>query len=211
MNEITQKLIVTLIIVPVILGIFRGAKEAGIAVTAIFVALCFANLDKIESFKAGVVQLRTAVKDAYAAIEQLRELGVSLSSPIIDELAISGRHFQLIHLKYKLERVAKIEDTLKKLGVPKEEIEEACSTMYTRITREHTRSVLVSLQTSHPGKESLFEGLPDGKMDDWEKEKIQKFINENGLKMSEETREYFLDLDYFLKNKKLRREEKWQS
>ena len=60
-------------------------------------------------------ELKTAVDEAYAAIEQLKELGLSLSSPIVDELAISGRMLQYIHLKYKLERVAKIADTLKKL------------------------------------------------------------------------------------------------
>jgi hypothetical protein len=74
--------------------------EGDVYITAaIFVALVFANLDKFSRFKgAGIeAELRTAVNEAYAAIEQLKELGLSLSSPIVDELAISGRMLQYIH------------------------------------------------------------------------------------------------------------------
>ena len=187
----------------------------GIAATAICVALFFANLDKFSRFKGGAggieAELRTAVNEAYAAIEQLKELGLSLSSPIVDELAVSGRMLQYIHLKYKLARVAKIAETLKKLGASEKEIEEVCSTIYERVTNDHLRRVLHSLRSSNPGKESLFEGLEDGKMDGWDKNKLEKFIKDSGLKKSEQTEEWIRDLDYFLKNRKLRREEQWQS
>jgi hypothetical protein len=63
MNDINQKLIIALVILPVLVGIFRTPKEACIAVVAIFLALCFANLDKFVRFKgAGFeAELRTAV------------------------------------------------------------------------------------------------------------------------------------------------------
>ena len=48
-------------------------------------------------------------------------------------------------------------------------------------------------------------------MDDWDKGKIETFIRENNLNKSEDTDEWLLDLDYFLKQRKLRREDKWQS
>jgi hypothetical protein len=215
MNDLTQKLIVALVLVPILLSIFRGAKDMGIAATAICVALFFANLDKFSRFKGGAggieAELRTAVNEAYAAIEQLKELGLSLSSPIVDELAVSGRMLQYIHLKYKLARVAKIAETLKKLGASEKEIEEVCSIIYERVTNDHMRRVLHSLRSSNPGKESLFEGLEDGKMDGWDKSKLEKFIKDSGLKKSEQTEEWIRDLDYFLKNRKLRREEQWQS
>jgi hypothetical protein len=133
MSDLNQKLIVAMVFIPVLLGIFRTPKEMGIAVGAIFLALCFANIDKIVRFKgAGFeAEMRTAVNKAYAAIEQLKDLGVSLSSPIVDELAVSGRMLQYIPLKYKLERVQKIAETLKKLGASQEEIDEVCSTIPT--------------------------------------------------------------------------------
>ncbi len=212
MNDWTQKLILALVMVPALLVIFGTPKGPVLVVAgSICVALAFANLDKIESFSAGFFQakLRTAVEKAYAAIEQLKELGLSLSSPIVDEMAVSGRMLQYIPLKHKLERVEKIEDNLRKLGASKEEIEVACSTIYERVGSDHIRNVLRSLLNSNPEKKGLFEGLDDGKMDSIRD--FEKFIKDNDLKRSKETDEAILDLQYFLKNKKLRREDQWQS
>jgi hypothetical protein len=212
MNDFTQKLIVILVIVPILVGIFRGTKEMGIAAGAIIVALFFANLDKFSRFKGGgnEAQLRAAVTDAYVAIAQLKELGLSLSSPIMDELAVSGRLLQPIHLKYTLERVAKIAETLKKLAASEKEMEEVVSPIYERVTNDHMRRVLHSLRSLNPEKESLFEGLEEGKMDGWDKSRLDKFIKDNRLEKSEQTEDWIRDLEYFLKNRKLRREEQWQ-
>jgi hypothetical protein len=212
MNDWTQKLILALVMVPALLVIFGTPKGPVVIVAgSICVALAFANLDKLESFSAGFFQakLRTAVEKAYAAIEQLKELGLSLSSPIVDEMAVSGRMFQYIRLKHKLERVEKIEDNLRKLGASKEEIEAACSTIYERVGSDHRRKVLRTLLNSNPEKKGLFEGLDEGKMDSIRD--FEKFIKDNDLKKSKETDEAILDLQYFLKNKKLRREDQWQS
>lgn len=97
-----------------------------------------------------------------------------MSAPIIDELAFSGRIWQFIHLKYKLESVAKIVETLKKLNASEQEIEEVCSTLYHRVTNDHKKNVLHSLLKADPEKKALFEGLSDWKMkkDDWDKSKI---------------------------------------
>jgi truncated hemoglobin YjbI len=212
MNDFTQKLIAILVIVPILVGIFRGTKEMGIAAGAIIVALFFANLDKFSRFKGTgtEAQLRTAVTEAYTAIAQLKELGLSLSSPIVNELAVSGRMLEPIDLKYKLERVTKIAETLKKLGASEKEIEEVCSAFYERVTNDHMRRVLHSLRSLNPEKQSLFEGLEEGEMDGWDKNRLEKFIKDNTLKKSEQTEEWIRDLEFFLKNRKLRREEQWR-
>jgi len=212
MNDFTQKLIAILLIVPILVGIFRGTKEMGIAAGAIVVALFFANLDKFSRFKSGgtEAQLQTTITEANAAIGQLKELGLSLSSPMVDELAMSGRMLQDIPLKYKLERVAKIAETLKKLGASENEIEEVCFTIYERVANDHMRRVLHSLRSSNSGEESLFEGLEEGKMDGWDKSRLEKFIKDNDLKKNKQTEEFIRDLEYFLQNRKLRREEQWQ-
>src|SRR5215831_6551848 len=46
MNDFTQRLIAILLVVPILVGIFRGTKE-------IIVALFFANLDKFSRFEGG--------------------------------------------------------------------------------------------------------------------------------------------------------------
>ena len=94
MNDMNQKLIIALVVIPILLGIFRSPKEMGIAVLAIGLALFFSNIDKFSRFKGtfkGVgleAELKTVVDEAYAAIEQLKELGLSLSSPIVDERGV---------------------------------------------------------------------------------------------------------------------------
>jgi hypothetical protein len=214
MNDLTQKLIVALVVIPILLAIFQlGWKEMTVAATAIGLALCFANIDKIARFKgAGIeAEMRTVVDKAYAAIEQLKELGLNLSSPIIDEMAVSGRITKFIHLKYKLQRVATIEETLRKLGASEKEIDGATATIYQRVTGEHVERILRSLRTSNPAKKSFFEGLDDGRMSDWDKARLDQFIKDNDLQVSNDGAESILDLDFFLKNKKLRREDQWQS
>ena len=213
MNDMNQKLIIALVVIPILLGIFRSPKEMGIAVAAIGLALFFTNIDKFSRFKgAGFeAELKTAVDETYAAIEQLKELGLSLSAPIVDELAISGRMMQYMHLKYKLDRVAEIANTLEKLGASQKEIDDVCSTIYNRVTNDHIRRILYSLKTVNLDKENLFEGINDGKMDGWDKAKIEGFIKEHELIKNEDTDEWFRDLDYFLEKKQLRRKDKWQS
>ena len=213
MSAFTEKLIVTMIVVTAVLGVFRGAKEMGIIAGVFIAALFFANLDRFTKFKgAGIeAELRTVVDKAYAAIDQLKELGLSLSAPVVDSLAMSGKLLQYIPLKYKLERVEKIRENLKKLGASDQEIEEACSTIYQRVTSDHLRRVLYNLKNGNPEKGSLFVGLDDGKMDDMDATKLATFIVENKLTKNAETEELIQDLEFFQKNRKLRREEKWQS
>lgn len=184
-----------------------------ISVFAIGIALFFNNIDKFKRFKLKgtsiEAELKTAVNEAYAAIEQLKELGLALSSPIVSEITVSGSFLQFIHLKHKFEQVAQITDTLKKLGASKEEIEDVCTIIYLKVTNDHKRKILYSLKAANLNKSELFKGIDDGKMDDWDKGKIENFIEENSLIKNNDTDEWFLDLDFFCTHNKLRRDDKW--
>ena len=169
----------------------------------------------IEAKKAELTLLKAkldaSVADANKAIEQMKKLGLVLTAPIVDELAVSGRMLQYIPLKYKLERVQNIADNLKKLGASQDEINDVCKTIYSRVTDDHVRRIIASLRDPNPNKEDFLNNMLEKKLDEWDASKIIKLINDNNLKKSEETDECFSDLEYFLKNKKLRREDKWQS
>jgi len=141
----------------------------------------------------------------------MKKLGLVLTAPIVDELAVSGRMLQYIPLKYKLERVQNIADNLKKLGASQNEINDVCKTIYSRVTDDHVRRIIASLRDPNPDKKDFLKNILEKKLDEWDASRIIKLINDNNLKKSEETDECFSDLEYFLKNKKLRREDKWQS
>jgi hypothetical protein len=155
MNDLTQKLVVTIVVIPILLGVFRSKSEMLLSIVAIGLALFFVNLDKFARFKTPggfEAELRTAVDKAYAAISELKELGLNLSAPIVDELAISGRMIQYIPLKFKLARVEKIAANLKSLGASPEEIEKATETIYQRVTHDHLERIAETLKSANPGK-----------------------------------------------------------
>lgn len=205
----TYALIFLLVGAVYLFGLRRAPKEMAVAVAGMSIALFFVNLESFTRFSAlGVVaDLNTAVKKAYAAIDQLRELGPALSKPIVDEMA-PGSMVEYWPLKSKLERVEAIEASLRKLGASSEEISKVTANLYGRVIRDHILTALSLLRSANPGKESLFKGLEDGKMDDIQD--INKFIKDNGLKTNREVEEAVEDLNYFRKNKRLRREEGWQ-
>lgn len=213
MNWLNYILIGALVIIPTFFGAFKMATEMGLSIGAIVVALFFANLDKFSKFKgAGFeAEMRNAVRETYTALEELKELALSLSAPIIDELAVSGRMLQYIPLKYKLERVEKIAKTLAKLGAQKEEIEEVCSTIYSRVHDDHVKAILRSLKTANKDKQEVLKELEEGDVSGWNDEKLHDFIETNNMVCDDQVTESLADFEYFSKNKKLRREDKWQS
>ena len=206
-------LIWALVAIPTAFGVFRMPTEMGISAGAIAVAWAFMNIDKFERFKAPgfEAELRKAVDKTYAAIEELKELSLALSAPIVDTLAVSGQMLRYMPLKYKMNRVAKIQDTLRRLGANDKEIEDACSTIYERLATDHVRGALNALRLANEGKAELFKGWDEWDTTSWHREKIERFINDNGLSKGPEVDERLLDLDYFTSTKMLRRPEKWQS
>lgn len=213
MNWINYVLIGALVIIPTFFGASKMAAEMGLSIGAISLALFFANLGKFSKFKgAGFeAEMRNAVRETYAALEELKELALSLSAPIVNELAVSGRMLQYIPLKYKLERVEKIAKTLENLGAKKSEIEEACSTIYSRVHDDHVKAILRSLKTANTDKQDVLKGIEEGDVSAWNVEKIRDFIENNNMVCGDEVKESIKDFEYFSQHKKLRRDDKWQS
>ncbi len=85
MKILNLTLISALVTAPISFGIMKRPAEMGLSIAAIGIALAFANLDRFQRFKgAGFeAELRTAVDKTYAAIEELKELSLSLATPII--------------------------------------------------------------------------------------------------------------------------------
>lgn len=217
MQDFNQSLIIALVTIPTLFGVFRMPKEMFIAAIAISIALAFANLDKFAKFKGGGIfeaemrEMRTAKEEVYAAISQLKQLGLSLSGPIVDELALSGRMLQYMPLKFKLQRVEHIAETLRGLGATQAEIDEATKTIFVRVNQDHVRKIIYTLQTANPAKAAVFDGIIDGKLDGYnDRAKIEAFINDKNLETTPDVEERILDLEHFTKTHKLRRENEWQ-
>jgi hypothetical protein len=213
MTDLNQKLIVALVLIPVLLGIFRTTTEMWLSIVALGLALMFANIDRITRFRAPGFEadLQAVVTKAYAAIDELKELGLSLSAPIVDELAVSGRMLQYLPLRAKLERVQKIADTLKALGASQIEIDKATATIYERVTRDHLDRIKGALTKSNAGKDAALNELSSDAAEEWDTATFKKYIADNGLERNDVADEWIADLEYFRTNHKLRRPTEWQS
>lgn len=216
MKTMTIILILALAFVPAILIVQKvSTVGVGLVVVAIIFALFFSNLDKFETFKfisklfsleAG---LRQAIDETYAALEQLKELALALSEPMIVNLTMSGQMMKVVKLEYKLESVEKITEVLRKLGASDKEIEQACEFLYEKVKRILIRNILVSIRPDNWKDSDIFRGFSDWDFSDWDKAKVQKFAKENSLAFTDDTNEWVTDLDYFLQTKKLRRPTEW--
>ena len=208
MNVLSVILIAILIVAVVIFSWFKGWKESTPVVGALIAALFFANIERFKYFKGGGIEaeLQTAVNKAYAAVGPLKDLGLSLSAPIVNEVAMSG-YIGSTPLKEKLERVARISADLKALKASDVEIARVVAPLYQRVTSQHVGQILAGLRIANPGKDSLFDELREEKWDTWDVARIDRIIKANGLSVDAKSGKLIKDLDFFLKNKQLRREE----
>lgn len=185
----------------------------GLSILGCSLALTFANLDKFSKFKgAGFEAILKQVKEkTSAAVEELKDLGLALTAPIVDTMTLSGDMFKYIHLKYKLANAEKIKETLVKLGASAEEIDGVCGILYRRVTADHYHHIAYALKEANPDSSNAFSDIQSWDFNDWDKAQVEKIITENKLLENKAVSECIADLDYWLENQALRTESKWQS
>lgn len=211
-------LTLTLVIVPIVFTMQgRGGFGLVVTVIAIMIALFYVNLDKFVRYKIDSkaftleAELRETIDKAYAALDDLKELGLALSGPMISNLAMSGQHLKVLTMKYKLDSVAEITDTLRKLGANDEEIEKVCEFLYRKVWGILARNALSSLRPEGWEQMEAFEHFSDWDFPYWEKEQIERLIKDHSLEVNDDAKEWLADLDYFMQTKKLRRPDAWES
>lgn len=199
--------IIALITLPTYLAVIGKEVAASLSLISISFALVFWNLDKFSKFKgAGFeAELKSAVEETYAAIDEVKKLAVCISSPTVSLLAVSGA-FQYLPLKYKLEYAAKIASTLSELKIDKDEIDEALSSLYSRVENDHHRKILVALNQKLDSDCKLFEKIDEINFSDWPVARLRQKASELNVDIDDALHDY----EYFVSNKKLRNPDSWQ-
>jgi len=205
-------LILSLVVIPVAFASTGKLKESGLSILAIALALSFNNLDKFSKFKgAGFeAELNTAVNKTYAAIEQVKKLALSISDPIASSLATADTPLLFVHLKYKIEQIENIRKILQELEIPQKHIDETLNVFIKRVHRDHMKRLLTYTNNALSEQDKFFSYVDDVDTEDWSLEKVRSLLNEKTIEPSGELKEVILDLEYWEKNHKLRRENKWQ-
>jgi hypothetical protein len=199
-------LIALLVVVPCIFGVVSMPAQMGLATAAIIAALFFANVERFEKFKvAGMeAEVRKAVEQAYAAIEDLRELALALADPVMDTLGATSMLGSVAPAKYRVEQVSRIASNLRKLGATDKQISDAADSFHITITRTIVGLLWMRLMGKNPSKGQLFE-MFNWNASDWDRKKFDAFISENSLDKDGEVDELLQDLTQFLDTKTLRR------
>ena len=161
----------------------------------------------IETTKAELAlskaQLDASVVNANQAIEQIKELGLVLAAPMLDEMAtdklvLSGGGSTL---EEDVAHMQKILSSLQKLGASQEQIDAIRLNMDLSVMRHLRRRVTVALQSANKHKASLFNHVSH--MHKWSKDQFESFIQENELNVPSEVNDNLTKLEYYTVNKKL--------
>jgi hypothetical protein len=206
-NVVNFLLILALAITPIVLAVFDKVAAASLSLISLSFALVFWNLDRFSEFKGGgfEAKLNTAVSDAYAAINEVKSLAISISSPVISLMAVKSS-FQFSPLKYKLEYAEEIKSSLVDLKIDKEKIDEALSTLYDRVSEDHVKKIMWAINEQLNPDKKIFKSYEDIEPNCWPLDAIKRKSVELSINIEDKIEE----LIYFDKNKKLLNPDEWQ-
>jgi hypothetical protein len=165
-------------------------------------------------YKAGIIEttkaelslskakLDASVANANQAIEQIKELGLVLAAPILDEMATDKLvSWSASSLEEDVAHMQKILSSLEKLGASQEQIDAIRLNMDLSVMRNLRGKVTVALQSANKNKASLFNHVSH--MHKWSKDQFESFIQENKLNVPSEVNDNLTKLEYYTVNKKL--------
>ena len=152
----------------------------------------------------------TANKSIKETKSTFHELAVTLTEPVTASLALQGNLMVYIPLKDKIEQIDNVSNSLRKLGVSEKDIEKAIDPFTSMISYKHKQRILYLLNEQLPNNKKLFKEISEINTNEWSLKQIYIVIKDNNIQPSKELHNAILDLEYYEKNKKLRRENSWQ-
>lgn len=150
-------LIALLVILPAVFGFLGKPAEMGVIIVACSLALCFANLHKIESFKgAGFeARMRKAVEEAYATLESLQHLARPVLRSTIANITFNSRWDGMGPQREHqlMTELSSILGQLKMEGDP--DIEAMLKEFYNHHAADHIRFIKTVMQHAHIANEDV--------------------------------------------------------
>ncbi len=200
-----------------------GYLDKAAAATATIVAgsmgMAFANIDKIERFKAAgfEARMRKAVEEAYATTNSVKSLAYVMARSVSDILAVEDRYAGIGRVQ-KLNVKKKIDDILTELGIKNADIKEASRIFDAYLAFDHVQKIKVLIT-----KDSEISDEIKAKADALARfsktpyrvepysaspQEIARFVREHGIN-STEIKDAIADYEHFVRNYEFRRPEHW--
>lgn len=202
-----------------VLGVLGKPTEMGLIVVAGAISIAFLNIDRIKRFKgAGFeAEMRQAVEQAHATVEQLRTLAAASAESTLTTL-MAGNFASGTTLANRLDLHDRLIISLQDIGVPQPQIDAAecmwrkgIGVVYHRGIRHHLEGRTEKNQLNSSADPVVleasrqFQGLL--RFDEWEapsSSAMKTFIEEKEL-MSPEVDELLCDYSHFEKTGNIRR------
>jgi len=161
-------------------------------------------------------EMREKIDEAYATLDHLRKLAVDVVEPLLTLLAMQNRMLQYIPQQSKIEIKNEIVQSLEQLEVSRSKIQEATKFFDAVLIQDHLRRLSNLASKSNDIEESVKDSLKETADISSSDKLVNVDLNEisgllgNSIEGNSEIREAFLDLEYYLTKRRLRRPEKWQ-
>lgn len=203
---------IAIFIPSLIFGFIGKPTEMGLAIVAGSLTIAFVNIDKIESFKSGVFEakmkeMKKVVDEAYATIDNLKEISIPLIISTLNTITYLGR-LGGIGLSQKHNLKNDIEGLIKKFDIKDEKVKDILEDFY----KQHTWDMFQYFTSEFLGgksdmneKNEKLNLMFDRKSTNYpSKEDILKALNVNENNLIEIEKEKLEDYLYYRANRKLR-------
>lgn len=154
-------LIALLVILPTVFGWFGKTAEMGVIIVACSLALCFANLHRIESFKgAGFeARMRKAVEEAYATLEKVQEMVRPVARSNIANVAYGDR-WDSVDRDTAHQLMAELSGLVPSLDLQDDpKIQKMVADFYNLHANDHLRFLLQVMRQAHIKNDNVQERL----------------------------------------------------
>jgi len=179
-----------------------------------FLSFIFANVDKIDNFKASpngfqaqMKQVQTVLDDTKATVESLRELATMVASLQVDMLASQGRWDP--DLPHQDQQKEQLLDNLKNLGLTPKQLEKVETADSSWIMRDYAFGVLMPLSGSDHEKAAAYEkAFSEGRRPT--PDECEELLNRFHIDDAEH-KELLEDYRYYIQHQKHRRPDVWHN
>lgn len=199
-------------------GFRKQPKEMWAIIIAGSLAMAFCNMDRLTRFKAPgfEAEMRLKIDEAYATLDNLRELAVNVVDPLLTLLAMQDRVFQRIPQESKIEIKEEVVQSLNQLGVSQTKIKEVTKFFDAALIQDHLVRLSNMASKSDVVRETAKNRLKEladlnssEHLTRVDLTEITQLLGD-AVNSDPKVEETFLDLKYFLENRRLRRPDTWQ-
>lgn len=205
---------------PLYFGVQDKPGPMFIALLGGVIVLIFLNLGKFKKWRltpTGLeAELREIADEAYATLDNLKDLAVDLADPIITFITMQNRIIQYIPLDGKIEMVNEISSTLKKFHIDDKKINATRKMFDAALIVDHIKRInqqveqieaisgdvksQILLLSEH---KNMYEAVK------LRKGEIEHIFEKNTIINNPELHKFIKDLDYYIEEKNIRRPEIW--